>query len=112
MGAVKLVFHSSPRIDGVSVDPEPDWSFDALVSELNTLEAKLATTSVTSSQFQKTMPTWKRGGERGKPFVLRAQEFDLDDTESDDDGDNKALVPVKRFNCDELYLRCLFLLEP
>ncbi|KAL4349807.1 hypothetical protein AHAS_Ahas10G0078900 [Arachis hypogaea] len=104
MGAVKLVFHSSPRIDGVSVDPEPDWSFDALVSELNTLEAKLATTSVTSSQFQKTMPTWKRGGERGKPFVLRAQEFDLDDTESDDDGDNKALVPVKRFNCDKLYL--------
>ncbi|RYR35258.1 hypothetical protein Ahy_A10g050405 isoform A [Arachis hypogaea] len=99
-----LVFHSSPRIDGVSVDPEPDWSFDALVSELNTLEAKLATTSVTSSQFQKTMPTWKRGGERGKPFVLRAQEFDLDDTESDDDGDNKALVPVKRFNCDKLYL--------
>ncbi|MED6198527.1 hypothetical protein PIB30_067182 [Stylosanthes scabra] len=104
MGAVKLVLHSSPRVDGVSVDPEPDWSFDALVSELNALEAKLASTSVTSSQFKKTMTTGKREVERGKPFVLRAQEFDLDDTESDDDGDNKALVPVKRFNCDELYL--------
>ncbi|MED6217883.1 hypothetical protein PIB30_021680 [Stylosanthes scabra] len=104
MGAVKFVLHSSPCVDGVSVDPEPDWSFDALVSELNALEAKLATTSVTSSQFKKTMPTGKRGGERAKPFVLRAQEFDLDDTESDDDGDNKALVPGKRFNCDELYL--------
>lgn len=110
---MKLGLRCSPRVDGVAVDPEPDWSFDALVSELNALESKLASTSLTApaSQFRKTMASGKNEGERGKPFVLRAHEFELEDTESEDDEDDKVLVPVKRFNCDDLYLRCLFL-EP
>jgi len=45
---VKLnIRNCSQRVDGVAADPEPDWSFDDLVSELNDLETKLA--SATSS---------------------------------------------------------------
>lgn len=47
--------------------------------------------------------------------MLRADEFDMEDSESDDDDHvDRALVVTdsgKRFTCDELYLRCSFL-EP
>lgn len=32
-------------MEGVSVDPDPDWSFDALLSELSAVEKKLLTHS-------------------------------------------------------------------
>ncbi|KAL2332722.1 hypothetical protein Fmac_013935 [Flemingia macrophylla] len=110
-GAVKLNLRCSQRVDGVADDPEPDWSFDALVSELNALEAKLATTASSStkrsSPFTKTISRGKKI-ERGRAFVLRADEYDMEDTDSeDDDRDGKALVVSgsgKRFTCDELYL--------
>lgn len=112
MGAVKLSPRNcSQRMDGVAVEPEPDWSFDDLVSELNALETKLATASSAerSSPLDKTIPCG-RGIERGGAFVLRADEYEMDDTESEDDDDDyvdKALVVAgrgKRFSCDELYL--------
>ncbi|XP_027336635.1 protein GLE1 isoform X2 [Abrus precatorius] len=107
MGALKLNLHcGSQRVDGIAADPEPDWSFDALVSELNALETKLASTSsVEPSHFAKTM----NEVERSRGFILRAHEYEMEDTESDDDDDDddKALVVDsygKRFTCDELYL--------
>lgn len=101
----------SQRVDGIADDPEPDWSFDALVSELNALEAKLATNA--SSTFERSSPCTKtisreKKIERGRAFVLRADQFEMEDTDSEDDyGDDKALVAAgsgKRFTCDELYL--------
>lgn len=53
-GAVKLDLHCPQRVDGIAADPEPDWSFDALVSELNALEMKL-TASFTSPFPTKTI---------------------------------------------------------
>jgi nucleoporin GLE1 len=55
--------HSSQRVDdndiAANLDPEPDWSFDALVSELNALEDKLAVTSSTQPlHFHKTTSRW------------------------------------------------------
>ncbi|KAK7306172.1 hypothetical protein VNO77_44096 [Canavalia gladiata] len=110
-GAVELNLRcSSQRVDGIAADPESDWSFDALVSELNALETKLATTSSAEpSPFSKTTLRRKEF-ERGRPFILRAGEFEMEDTESDDDedeDDDRALVVAgngKRFTCDELYL--------
>ncbi|KAJ1401713.1 protein GLE1 isoform X1, partial [Sesbania bispinosa] len=109
-GALKLELRCcSPIVDGIAVDPEPDWSFDALVSELNALETKLATTTTTTSTeppFVKT--TTSRGNkiERGRTFILRAHEFEMEDSESEsEDDDDKALVVTgKQFTCDELYL--------
>ncbi|XP_027942065.1 protein GLE1 isoform X1 [Vigna unguiculata] len=111
MGAVKLnIRNCSQRVDGVAADPEPDWSFDDLVSELNDLETKLA--SATSSN-ERSIPFEKsrtRGREidKGRTFVLRADEYEMEDSESeDDDHVDKALVVAgnaKRFTCDEVYL--------
>ncbi|RDX67028.1 Protein GLE1, partial [Mucuna pruriens] len=111
MGAVKLNLRNcSQRVDGVAVEPEPDWSFDNLVSELNALEAKLVTSSSTerSSPFEETISRGRKF-ERGRAFVLRADEYEAEDTETEDDDDDvdKALVVAsngKRFTCDELYL--------
>lgn len=53
--------------------------------------------------------------DKGRTFVLRADEYEMEDSESeDDDHVDKALVVAgnaKRFTCDEVYLRCSFL-EP
>ena len=41
-----------------------------------------------------------------RPFVMRVLEDDMDDTKSEDEeGHGQNLVVVKRFHCDELYLR-------
>lgn len=47
-GTVKLELRCPQNVDGIAADPDPDWSFDALLSELNTLEMKLDG----SSKFQ------------------------------------------------------------
>ncbi|XP_019417023.1 PREDICTED: protein GLE1 isoform X1 [Lupinus angustifolius] len=100
MGAVKLLVGSAERVNGVGIEPEPDWSFDALVAELNALETKLTSPPL----FDKTISRGKNEEiKRGKPFILRADEYEMEDTESEDE-DEKALVVGKRFICDELYL--------
>ncbi|KAG4995532.1 hypothetical protein JHK86_032359 [Glycine max] len=112
-GAVKLNLRcSSQRVDGVAAEPEPDWTFDDLVSELNALETKLATNASSSTQrsspLDKSISKCGKEIQRGRAFVLRADEFDMEDSESDDDDHvDRALVVTdsgKRFTCDELYL--------
>ena len=47
----------------------------------------------------------KSGGESRKPFIMRVSEDEIEDTESEGEED-RSLVAAKRFNCDEIYLRC------
>ncbi|CAL5203768.1 unnamed protein product [Lathyrus oleraceus] len=111
MGAIKLNLRlPSQRLDDIAPDPEPDWSFDALVSELNALENKLdATSSTQPLHIHKTTSRLNLSHgkeiEKSKRFVLRAPEYE---TESEgEDEDNKALVVAstgKHFTCDDLYL--------
>ncbi|KAF7834473.1 protein GLE1 isoform X1 [Senna tora] len=104
-GAVKLDLRCPQRVDGVAADPEPDWSFDALLSELNALEMKL-TASFTDPSPTKTTPrglSRENEIERSRPFILNAPDYEMEDTESEDEQD-KAIVGGKRFSCDELYL--------
>lgn len=44
-GAIKLELRCPQKVDGIAIDPEPDWSFDALLSELNSLETRLNASS-------------------------------------------------------------------
>ncbi|ESW35686.1 hypothetical protein PHAVU_001G256000 [Phaseolus vulgaris] len=111
MGAVKLnIRNCSQRVDGVAAEPEPDWSFDDLVSELNDLETRLANSTSSTERSIPFEKTRSRGREleKGRGFVLRADEYEMEDSESeDDDHVDKALVvagSAKRFTCDELYL--------
>lgn len=88
---------------------DPDWSFDALVSELNALENNLSANSSTPPlHFHQTTSSrvnlsGRKEIEKGRRFVFRAPEYE---TDSEDD-DDKALVVSdtgKHFTCDEIYL--------
>jgi len=57
-GAVKLELRCHQRIDGISVDPDPDWKFDSLLSELNSLETKLNTFAKVPAPFIKARPRY------------------------------------------------------
>ena len=48
------------RIDGIAIDPEPDWEFDALLSELNSLEMKLSTSTKVPVPFAKSRPRYHK----------------------------------------------------
>ncbi|KAG6663537.1 hypothetical protein CIPAW_02G032100 [Carya illinoinensis] len=94
MGAMKLELRCPQSVDGVALDPEPDWNFDALLAELNSLEMKLNTSGKVHARFTKS---------RLRPFVMHVFEDEVKDSESDGE-DNGRLVPAKRFNCDKHYL--------
>lgn len=105
MGAMKL-----GRLDDDDIAAsDPDWSFDALVSELNALENNLSANSSTPPlHFHQTTSSRVnlfsgKEIEKGRRFVFRAPEYE---TDSEDD-DDKALVVSdtgKHFTCDEIYL--------
>lgn len=52
-GAMKLELPCAQVVDGIAADPEPDWSFDALLTELNALETKLSSSSKIPVPFTK-----------------------------------------------------------
>ncbi|KAI4345292.1 hypothetical protein L6164_012428 [Bauhinia variegata] len=105
MGSVKLSLRCPQRVLGISADPEPDWSFDDLVSGLKALELKIGASSTRSLHLNETSRELRGGNkiERGKPFKFHAPEFEMEDTESEDEED-QALVTGKRFSCAELDL--------
>ncbi|XP_059446123.1 mRNA export factor GLE1 isoform X2 [Corylus avellana] len=107
MGAVKLELRCHQRIDGIAVDPDPDWKFDTLLSELNSLETKLNTSTKVPAPFIKARPrdfsNEKSANTSRRPFVMHVSDDEMEDTESEVEED-RSLVAAKRFNCDKLYL--------
>ncbi|XP_049350303.1 mRNA export factor GLE1 isoform X1 [Solanum verrucosum] len=107
MGAVKLQF-SLPNVDGVTLDPNPDWTFDVLLVELNSIEKKLNASSKFPIPFTKTesrqLSASKDNSRRG--FVMQVSDDDVEDMDRDtkhEVGDH-LLMGGKRFACDEIYL--------
>lgn len=109
MGAVKLELRCPQIVNGVAADPDPDWKFDSLSSELNALETNLSASSKVPVPFTKAQ---SRGFSNGKgvertfkPFLMRVFEDDTNEIESEDDEVHvQNSVGFKRFGCDELYL--------
>ncbi|XP_010528080.1 PREDICTED: protein GLE1 isoform X2 [Tarenaya hassleriana] len=109
MGIV-LELRSPSSVDGISIDPEPNWNFDTLVSEINSLEKKLNASSKFPSPFTKTsfrdVPGARRMERNARGFVMRVSEDELESVkdESDDEDHNQSSIVARRFVCDELYL--------
>ncbi|KAL3339242.1 hypothetical protein AABB24_028068 [Solanum stoloniferum] len=108
MGAVKLQLPLPKSVDGVTLDPNPDWTFDALLVELNSIEKKLNASSKFPIPFTKTesrqLSASKNNSRRS--FVMQVSDDDLEDMDRDtklEVGDH-LLVGGKRFACDEIYL--------
>ncbi|KAL5552755.1 hypothetical protein UlMin_040156, partial [Ulmus minor] len=109
-GALELQLRCPQNIDGIVADPEPDWSFDALLSELNSLEMKLVTsTSGTLVPFTRTKSRYTSNGKSQKkssrPFVMNVLENETDDIEGETAKvHDQNYMTVNQFGCDVLYL--------
>ncbi|KAF8104564.1 hypothetical protein N665_0171s0067 [Sinapis alba] len=100
-----------PRsVDGISIDPEPNWNFNSLLSEIESVEKKL---NVFSKFPQPLTHTTLRMGRRSGGFVMRVSEDEMEsdvDEESDEEEEeeekhhNQICTKGNRFACDELYL--------
>ncbi|KAG5604823.1 hypothetical protein H5410_026315 [Solanum commersonii] len=107
-GAVKLQLPLPKSVDEVTLDPNPDWTFDALLVELNSIEKKLNASSKFPIPFTKTesrqLSASKDNSRRG--FVMQVSDDDVEDMDRDtkhEVGDH-LLMGGKRFACDEIYL--------
>ncbi|CAN6980659.1 unnamed protein product [Brassica rapa subsp. trilocularis] len=95
-----------PRsVDGISIDPEPNWNFASLLSEIESVEKKL---NVFSKFPQPLTQTALRMGRRGGGFVMRVSEDEMEsdvDEESEEEEEHRQLCTKgTRFACDDLYL--------
>ncbi|XP_009629539.1 mRNA export factor GLE1 isoform X1 [Nicotiana tomentosiformis] len=108
MGAVKLQLPLPKNVDGVTLDPNPDWSFDALLVELNSIEKKLNGSSKFPIPFTKAesreLLASKNNSRRG--FIMQVSDDDMEDLERDtkDEVGDHFVMGGKRFACDEIYL--------
>ncbi|WMV24239.1 hypothetical protein MTR67_017624, partial [Solanum verrucosum] len=107
-GAVKLRLPLPRSVDGVTLDPNPDWTFDALLVKLNSIEKKLNASSKFPIPFTKTesrqLSASMNNSRRG--FVMQVSDDDVEDMDRDtklEVGDH-LLMGGKRFACDEIYL--------
>ncbi|XP_013639183.1 PREDICTED: protein GLE1-like [Brassica oleracea var. oleracea] len=105
LGGIVLEPPCPRRVDGISIDPEPNWNFDSLLSEIESVEKKLNVFSKFPQPFTQT--TLRRGG----GFVMRVSEDEMEsdvDEESDEEEEEKDHSQIctkgKHFACDELYL--------
>ncbi|XP_043724631.1 protein GLE1 isoform X7 [Telopea speciosissima] len=105
MGAVKLELRCPKNINGVAVDPQPNWSLDSLTSELNSLQlnaSSLRHVPFTKSRIRE-LPGSKGTSTSSKAFVMHVDE--LEDTESEgEEIHDQSLAVGRRFSCNELYL--------
>lgn len=108
MGAVKLQLPLPKNVDGVTLDPNPDWTFDALLVELNSIEKKLNASSKFPIPFTKAesrqLSASKDNSRRG--FVMQVSDDDVEDIDRDTKHEvsDHFLMGGKRFACDEIYL--------
>ncbi|KAH9621013.1 hypothetical protein KSS87_022217 [Heliosperma pusillum] len=95
-------------VNGLSLDPNPNWSFTDLLSELNSLQARLtpsnsplAPTPFTKSLSRETRGFAKREINQNKAFIMQVTDFDFDD--SDQEKNSTDLVPAACFGCNHIY---------
>ncbi|KAL0364243.1 UNVERIFIED_CONTAM: protein GLE1 [Sesamum angustifolium] len=105
-GAVKLELRSPQNVNGIAADPQPDWSFDNLLSELDAIDKKL------DASIDFPVPLPKRSlaskdsyrGTRGFVMHVPDHEIDYTDDDTEEEADYSTMVSGRRFACDELYM--------
>ncbi|XP_010494974.1 PREDICTED: protein GLE1 [Camelina sativa] len=100
-----------PRnVDGISIDPEPNWNFHSLVSAIESVEKKL---NAFSKFPQPITNSTSRMGRSGGGFVMHVSEDEMESDEDEDeeseaeeeDKDYSQICTVgRRFAFDEIYL--------
>lgn len=105
-GAIELGLRCPQNVNGIAADPQPDWSFDKLLSELNTIDKELNLPLDFPSPFTKTEPRDLKASKDKRGFVMHVSDHDTIYAESDSDleADDTPVMSGRRFACDELYM--------
>ncbi|KAJ0253350.1 Protein GLE1 [Hirschfeldia incana] len=92
-----------PRsVDGISIDPEPNWNFNSLLSEIESVEKKLKVFSKFPQPLtHTTLRTGRRGG--GGGFVMRVSEDEMESDVDEEEEEDRSQICTKgtRFAFDE-----------
>ncbi|KAL9241134.1 hypothetical protein vseg_015278 [Gypsophila vaccaria] len=90
---IKLEPKCAKNVGGISFDPNPNWSFKHLLSELNSLESK----SFVKSPFREIRGQRRKEKVEAKGFVMRVCDLDFVDSDCEDEADSRSLVPSSKF---------------
>ncbi|XP_062110478.1 mRNA export factor GLE1 [Humulus lupulus] len=109
MGAVKLELRCPQTVEGIAADPEPDWSFDALLTQLNALETKLSSSSKVPMPFTKVQSRQfsnvKSVERSSRPFVMRVLDDEVDEIDNAyEEAQDRSSLSANRFNFNDLYV--------
>ncbi|KAL0925410.1 hypothetical protein M5K25_003735 [Dendrobium thyrsiflorum] len=89
-----------------SADPEPLWTLDDLLSQLNSLKQQLGARNAVPSPLKKydstCFPEMKEMGSN-RPFVMRITDDDVQESESEDETSAYRLTTGTRFTCPDVY---------
>ncbi|CAH9132132.1 unnamed protein product [Cuscuta epithymum] len=101
MVGVKLKPRVPEDINGITLDPQPDWSFDALLLELSSIERKVAAspkfpayTKICSREHYDS-----KSGALRQGFVMKAP------SDCEDEVSEQSVTPGMQITCDNLYSR-------
>ncbi|RAL38792.1 hypothetical protein DM860_013473 [Cuscuta australis] len=102
MVALELKPRVPAKVDGVALDPQPDWSFDALLLELNSIERRVAA----SPKFPAYTKTHSRHLSASKNHVGRGFVMQVEDTVSDseDEVSEQSVTAGRHFTHGEIYV--------
>ncbi|GAB2297888.1 hypothetical protein Dimus_031973 [Dionaea muscipula] len=107
-GPIKLEPRSPKNLLGLEIDPNPDWTFDDMLSELNQLESRFSTVSLLSEErsWSREMSNVKRGMRGKKAFVMRVTEDEVSDWGGEDVKVRSGLsiVPAYQLDCLDICL--------
>ncbi|XP_076884765.1 mRNA export factor GLE1-like [Bidens hawaiensis] len=105
MGIVQFDLQCPQCVNGIIVDPQTDWSFDDLISELNTIDQKLQASSLPSLHYTKThssdVPVTNKNR---KAFVMHVSDDELDDDDVYEENNSKSVTMGNRFGCEDFCL--------
>lgn len=98
---------SPKNVDDIALDPQPDWSFDSLLLELNSIDQKL---NQNSSPFRKLesreLPASRGSNRKSRSFVMHFSDDEIEvlDSEDEEETEQEVVTAGRRFTCDELYI--------
>ncbi|KAL6573763.1 hypothetical protein OROHE_002222 [Orobanche hederae] len=108
MGPIELELRCPKNVNGIAADPQPDWSIDNLLLELDSINQKQNVVSGFPVPFTKTQPTQliasRDNSHCARGFLMHVSDGSDTDDDCQEEDDNSSMVSGRRLVCDEFYM--------
>ncbi|KAL8218904.1 hypothetical protein R6Q57_022277 [Mikania cordata] len=105
MGIVKFDLRCPQRVNGIQADPQVDWSFDELISELNAIDHKRQASSLVPLHFSQAHPGDLSVGEKNRnAFVMHVSDDEGDEDDDAYENNSRNVTRSNRFGCEDIFL--------